>query len=194
MPKKYTDEERRNIRLALMKAGGDCLSRYGVRRTTVDELVHLADIPKGTFYLFYPHKEALFLDMIRSYQDDVDTLYPAMLAELDENHIVTSLTDVFMRITMMFYERGLYRFLDNAELDVVLRKYGDEEKVDIGKRMDTMLHGLFSYFAIEDEEDIRSFRAGYEALLHMLLSYDRLHDKERALRFLIRGLVLQMVE
>lgn len=194
MPKKYTDEERRNIRLALMKAGGDCLSRYGVRRTTVDELVHLADIPKGTFYLFYPHKEALFLDMIRSYQDDVDTLYPAMLAELDENHIVTSLTDVFMRITMMFYERGLYRFLDNAELDVVLRKYGDEEKVDIGKRMDTMLHGLFSYFAIEDEEDIRSFRAGYEALLYMLLSYDRLHDKERALRFLIRGLVLQMVE
>ena len=194
MPKKYTDEERRNIRLALMKAGGDCLSRYGVRRTTVDELVHLADIPKGTFYLFYPHKEALFLDMIRSYQDDVDTLYPAMLAELDENHIVTSLTDVFMRITMMFYERGLYRFLDNAELDVVLRKYGDEEKVDIGKRMDTMLQGLFSYFAIEDEEDIRSFRAGYEALLYMLLSYDRLHDKERALRFLIRGLVLQMVE
>ena len=194
MPKKYTDEERRNIKLALMKAGGDCLSRYGVRRTTVDELVHLADIPKGTFYLFYPHKEALFLDMIRSYQDDVDTLYPAMLAELDENHIVTSLTDVFMRITMMFYERGLYRFLDNAELDVVLRKYGDEEKVDIGKRMDTMLHGLFSYFAIEDEEDIRSFRAGYEAMLYMLLSYDRLHDKERALRFLIRGLVLQMVE
>ena len=194
MPKKYTDEERRNIRLALMKAGGGCLSRYGVRRTTVDELVHLADIPKGTFYLFYPHKEALFLDMIRSYQDDVDTLYPAMLAELDENHIVTSLTDVFMRITMMFYERGLYRFLDNAELDVVLRKYGDEEKVDIGKRMDTMLHGLFSYFAIEYEEDIRSFRAGYEALLYMLLSYDRLHDKEKALRFLIRGLVLQMVE
>lgn len=194
MPKKYTDEERRNIKLALMKAGGDCLSRYGVRRTTVDELVHLADIPKGTFYLFYPHKEALFLDMIRSYQDDVDTLYPAMLAELDENHIVTSLTDVFMRITMMFYERGLYRFLDNAELDVVMRKYGDEEKVDIGKRMDTMLHGLFSYFAIEDEEDIRSFRAGYEALLYMLLSYDRLHDKEKALRFLIRGLVLQMVE
>ena len=194
MPKKYTDEERRNIKLALMKAGGDCLSRYGVRRTTVDELVHLADIPKGTFYLFYPHKEALFLDMIRSYQDDVDTLYPAMLAELDENHIVTSLTDVFMRITMMFYERGLYRFLDNAELDVVLRKYGDEEKVDIGKRMDTMLHGLFSYFAIEDEEDIRSFRAGYEALLYMLLSYDRFHDKEKALRFLIRGLVLQMVE
>lgn len=194
MPKKYTDEERRNIKLALMKAGGDCLSRYGVRRTTVDELVHLADIPKGTFYLFYPHKEALFLDMIRSYQDDVDTLYPAMLAELDENHIVTSLTDVFMRITMMFYERGLYRFLNNAELDVVLRKYGDEEKVDIGKRMDTMLQGLFSYFAIEDEEDIRSFRAGYEALLYMLLSYDRLHDKERALRFLIRGLVLQMVE
>ena len=194
MPKKYTDEERENIRKDLRKAGEDCLRRYGVRRTTVDELVHLADIPKGTFYLFYPHKEALFLDMIQSFQDDVDTLYPALLAELDENHIVTSLTDVFSRILMMFYERGLYRFLDNAELDVVLRKYGDDRKTDLMKRLDTTLHELFSYFSIEDENDINAFRSGYEALLYLLLSYDRLHEKEKALRFLIRGLVLQMVE
>ena len=194
MPKKYTDEERRNIRISLMRAGGECLLRYGVRRTTVDELVHLADIPKGTFYLFYPHKEALFLDMINTYQDDVDKLYPALLEELDENHIVTSLTDVFTRIIMMFYERGLYRFLDNAELDVVLRKYGSGMRSDLGKRMERMIHDLFSYFAIEDEEDIRMFIAGYSALMYLLLSYDRLQDKEKALRFLIRGLVLQMVE
>ncbi len=194
MPKKYTEEERENIRKDLRKAGEDCLRRYGVRRTTVDELVHLADIPKGTFYLFYPHKEALFLDMIQSFQDDVDTLYPTLLAELDENHIVTSLTDVFSRILMMFYERGLYRFLDNAELDVVLRKYGDDRKTDLMKRLDTTLHELFSYFSIEDENDINAFRSGYEALLYLLLSYDRLHEKEKALRFLIRGLVLQMVE
>ena len=194
MPKKYTEEERENIRKDLRKAGEDCLRRYGVRRTTVDELVHLADIPKGTFYLFYPHKEALFLDMIQSFQDDVDTLYPTLLAELDENHIVTSLTDVFSRILMMFYERGLYRFLDNAELDVVLRKYGDDRKTDLMRRLDTTLHELFSYFSIEDENDINAFRSGYEALLYLLLSYDRLHEKEKALRFLIRGLVLQMVE
>ncbi len=194
MPKKYTEEERKNIRLSLMKAGGECLMRYGVRRTTVDELVHLADIPKGTFYLFYPHKEGLFLDMIKTYQDDVDELYPSLLEELDENHIVTSLTDVFTWVLMLFYERGLYRFLDNAELDVVLRKYGSDMKKDIGRRMERMIHDLFSYFAIEDEDDINMFIAGYTALMYLLLSYDRLQDKEKALRFLIRGLVLQMVE
>ena len=95
---------------------------------------------------------------------------------------------------MMFYERGLYRFLDNAELDVVLRKYGDDRKTDLMRRLDTTLHELFSYFSIEDENDINAFRSGYEALLYLLLSYDRLHEKEKALRFLIRGLVLQMVE
>ena len=194
MPKTYTESERENIRRELRTAASLCLKKYGVRHTTVDELVRLVNIPKGTFYLFYDNKESLFLDALSVFVKEEEEKYLAMLEELDENHIVTSLTDVFMRITMMFYERGLYRFLDNAELDVVMRKYGDEEKVDIGKRMDTMLHGLFSYFAIEDEEDIRSFRAGYEALLYMLLSYDRLHDKEKALRFLIRGLVLQMVE
>ena len=60
--------------------------------------------------------------------------------------------------------------------------------------MRTVVDSLFSYFYIDDRDDINSFSAGYEALLYLLLSADRLPDKEKALRLLVRGLVLQMVE
>ena len=194
MPKKYTETEKESIRQALRREGGECLRLYGVKRTTVDEIVQRVGIPKGTFYLFYEHKEALFLDMLTSFMDGLEELYLTRLQELDENHIVTSLTDIFLTILWEFYTRGLHRFLDGVELELVYRKYGEDGRKDLRDRFHPILRSLFSYFSIEDEDDIESFSEGYEALFYLLLDIDKLADKEKTLRFLIRGLVLQMVE
>ena len=194
MPKIYTDEEKTNIRKALRREAGKCLAAYGVRRTTVDELVRRAAIPKGTFYLFYDSKEALFLDLLTSFADEVESEYLSMLQEIDENHIVTSLTDIFYTLLMKFYDEGLYRFLDGAELELVMRRFPDGTLADLSGRFSAVIRNLFSYFYIDDKEDIQAFEEGYEALLYLLLSADRLSGKEKALRLLVRGLVLQMVE
>ncbi len=194
MPKKYTKIEKEEIRKALIKEGGECLRLYGVRRTTVDELVRRVGIPKGTFYLFYEHKEALFLDMLKRFNEELEPLYLGRLQELDENHIVTSLTDIFFTIIWKFYTEGLFRFLDGNELDLVLRKYGDVERTNLIESPKRSIRPLFSYFSIEDEEDIRAFTASYEALIYLFLHHSRIENFESTLRFLIRGLVLQLVE
>ena len=62
MPKSYSEQEREYIRKRLKEEAADCLARYGVRRTTVDELVKRVNIPKGTFYLFYKSKELLLFE------------------------------------------------------------------------------------------------------------------------------------
>ena len=194
MPKIYSDDERRRIREALRREAGKCLALYGVKRTTVDELCRRAAIPKGTFYLFYESKEALFFDLLESYASEVENEYLAMLQEIDENHIVTSLTDIFYALLMKFCDQGLYRFLDGTEMELVLRRMPDRSLPDIRERLSNVVVNLFSYFYIDDKEDIEAFSAGYEALLYLLLSADRIREKEKALRLLIRGLVLQMVE
>ncbi len=194
MPKIYSPEEKENIRKALRREAGKCLALYGVRKTTVDELVKRVDIPKGTFYLFYDSKEALFFDLLSSFADEVETEYLSMLQEIDENHIVTSLTDIFYTLLIKFYKAGIYRFLDGAELELVIRRLPSVSLPDLSKRFDDMIRNLFTYFYIDDNEDIKAFEAGYEALLYLLLSADRLEEKEKALRLLVRGLVLQMVE
>ena len=194
MPKKYSEIEKENIRKALFREGGECLRIYGVRRTTVDELVRRAGIPKGTFYLFYEHKEALFLDMLETFSAEMEALYLAKLQELDENHIVTSLTDILFSIVWSFYSQGLHRFLDGAELELVLRRFDEDKAKALTARLHDTIRTLFSYFSIEDEDDIGSFYLGYEAIMYILLHIDRIEEKERTLRFLIRGLVLQMVE
>ena len=194
MPKIYTVQEKENIRKALRREAGKCLALYGVRKTTVDELVRRVDIPKGTFYLFYDSKEALFFDILTSFADEVENEYLAMLQEIDENHIVTSLTDIFYTLLMKFYNDGIYRFLDKSEVELVVRRLPSDALPDLSRKFDEVVNSLFSYFYIDDKEDIKAFEAGYEALLYLLLSAEKLHEKEKALRLLVRGLVLQMVE
>ena len=55
----FTDEEKKIIRKKLERAAKECLQRYGVRKTTVDQMVAMADISKGSFYSFYSSKNIM---------------------------------------------------------------------------------------------------------------------------------------
>ena len=59
MPKQYSEKEKEIIKAELLHYAAECMGTYGIKKTTVDELVRLAKIPKGTFYLFYESKEML---------------------------------------------------------------------------------------------------------------------------------------
>ena len=194
MPKIYSEIEKKNIRIALRREASKCLGLYGVKKTSVDELVSMVGIPKGTFYLFYENKESLFLDVIENFSNEAEELYLEMLQELDENHIVTSLTNVFMAIIMKFYKDGVYRLLKEGEMDLVLRKTDKEKGKDYSAiRMD-IFRKLFLYFSIDDKDDIASFSDAFRAIVYILLHSEDIPEMEKALRFIIRGLVLQMVE
>lgn len=117
-----------------------------------------------------------------------------MLQNLDENLIVTSLTDVFTAILMKFYNDGVYRALDEGELELILRPIDKEEVKALKAYQKDILVNLFAIFSINDKDDIASFSKGYRALFYLLLHNDRITDIEKALRVLVRGLVLQMVE
>ncbi len=194
MPKIYTKEEKDSIRAELRKASAVCLGKYGVRHTTVDELVRMVNIPKGTFYLFYENKEHLFLDALEDFSRREEEKYLEMLESLDENHIVTSLTKVFCEMALSFYRSGLYQLLDNNQMALVMRGLESEEKERILKSRYDYINKILYYFSIEDDEEISSFSAAFSSIFYLMLHDSEINDMEKALRTLIRGLVLQLVE
>lgn len=191
MPKIFSEKERLQIIKTLQKSAMSQLSKVGVRKTTVDEICRLSHIAKGTFYLFYGSKEELFLDCLKTFADSLEEMYLEMLQNLDENHIVTSLTKVFLSVAERFYKEGMFRFLDEENLTLIKRKVPEIRLKDLEDTISNMLHTLFSYFSIDSEEDIRAFEEGFKAVLHLFLVYE---ENFETLNFLIRGLVLQMVE
>ena len=194
MSKTYTETERDIIRRDLREAASLCLRKYGVRHTTVDELVHMVNIPKGTFYLFYPNKESLFLDALVTFTKEEEGKYLELLEELDENHIVTSLTTVFFEMAISFYNSGLYRFLDDNQLAIVMRNLDETDKVRFETSRTSFITKILDYFSIDDEDDISAFSSAFNSVFYLMLHDDEIKDFEKALRTLIRGLVLQLVE
>lgn len=65
MPRKFSDDERERVRGRIYAAGRELFARYGVRRTSIDDIARAAGIGKGTVYLFFPSKEDLLFELIR---------------------------------------------------------------------------------------------------------------------------------
>ena len=83
MPKSYSEQEREYIRERLKEEAAQCLAKYGVRRTTVDEIVRRVKIPKGTFYLFYKSKELLLFEVIQEQQENINRQLYQAVSEMD---------------------------------------------------------------------------------------------------------------
>jgi AcrR family transcriptional regulator len=64
MPRAFTETEKETIRARLMEAGLQCFTRYGLKKTTIEDLVKPAKISKAAFYHFFPSKEALFAELL----------------------------------------------------------------------------------------------------------------------------------
>jgi len=77
MPRAFTEVEREAIRQKLMDAGRACFLRYGLKKTTIDDLVKPAGVAKASFYLFFASKEALYIDLLMQE-------FPAMIERLVE--------------------------------------------------------------------------------------------------------------
>jgi AcrR family transcriptional regulator len=90
-----------------MEEGKKCLSLYGIRKTTVDELVKRVKIPKGTFYLFYESKDLLFYDIFCALHDEMQEKLLAELAVLEGDMDAGTLTNLFF---------SLYKSLDDSYL------------------------------------------------------------------------------
>jgi AcrR family transcriptional regulator len=64
MPRAFTGIEKEEIRARLMETGLACFTRYGLKKTTIEDLVKPIKISKAAFYHFFPSKEALFAELL----------------------------------------------------------------------------------------------------------------------------------
>ena len=81
MARSFTEQDRSRIRERLMTEGKELFTRYGLQKTNVAELTEAAGIAKGSFYSFFPSKEALYFEIFRQEEQQlrervVETLNP----------------------------------------------------------------------------------------------------------------------
>ena len=191
----FTNEEKQVIRKKLHKAAKECLQRYGVRRTTVDQMVEMVDISKGSFYNFYSSKEMLFFRVLEEYQIDVMNRLEEQLEQ--ENQINAN---QFVQLLYDFYQDFRYSFVftifKNHEMELLIRKLPKEVITTHHLLDDRMAEKIVSRINIRETVSVEIVSALFRTIAMSILHIEEIGEKQfdTILKLLIKGIVGQIIE
>lgn len=197
MPKTFSKEERSSIDRRLREEAALCLANYGVKGTTVDELVRRVKIPKGTFYLFYPSKEILLFQVLLDLHELAEKELIRSISAIANKRDVEAVTDAILALYKLTYESGLLRLMNSTEVSLIYRKLTPElleKHLDQDDNQIKIIFNLLnlSYTAL----DISYYSSAFRILFLSMLNKQELGEEYAffALRLCIRGLIMQMFE
>jgi len=194
MPKAFTDKEREYIKKRLMEEAQHCLKLYGIKKTTVDELVKRANIPKGTFYLFFKSKEMLFYDVLSSFHDQMQKDMLSEIQNLSGNVSADRLTELLLALYKKLEGSFWYKIITNGDLELLLRKLPPEVAHAHAQKDDFSIEQLFSIIPGISGDNIKALSAAMRAIFLSMLHKHEIGEEvfEDALRLMLRGVVIQM--
>lgn len=195
MPKTFSDHEREYIKQRLKEEATKCLAQYGVRRTTVDEIVKRVNIPKGTFYLFYKSKELLLFEVIQEQQEKVNReLFEAISSIPEKELSAENLTKIVFRFFKMTEELLILKLVDVNEMELLTRKL-PREIVEKHFQDDTnTIERIIALLPTKKEVDVKVVSAAFHSIYYITLHKAEIGEQyDEALRTLIYGVVMQYI-
>ena len=121
MPKAFSEQEKEAIRTQMREKGRKLFERQGIKKTSVDELAQAVGISKGAFYLFYPSKEELFMEILEGLEADFRT--QIFDFSLHPQHNARELLAKLFKDTMLTWDKyPLLKNFSEAEYDYLARK------------------------------------------------------------------------
>ena len=191
----FTSEEKEVIRKKLHKVAKECLQRYGVKKTTVDQMAAMADISKGSFYNFYSSKEMLFFAVLEEYQIDVMNRLTEQLGtetKIDTNRLVELLYDFYQDFRYSF----MYTIFKNHEMELLIRKLPKEAITNHHLIDDRMVKKIVSRIDIRENVSVEIVSALFRTIAMTILHIEEIGEEQfdTTLKLVIQGIVEQITK
>ncbi len=196
MPVALTEIERINIKKKLQIAAEKSLLKYGFKKTTVDSLVKTVNIPKGTFYLFYPSKAMLLYEVFQNKHDELQQQFISKFVEIKDDLTPSKVTDLIFEVYKKMDSTFLMSFMSNGDLELTLSQLPPEVFHQHIEGDDISMDKILTYIPNVN----KALTELYSTALRLVMS-SVLHKKEigikyfdEALKFSIKGIVYQIFE
>lgn len=127
MPR-FTDAKRERVRETLHETGRELFGRYGLRKTTIEELTEPAEIATGTFYQFYDSKEELYIEILKAYSREFG---PRLLRNSFEEHDdPEDAIEAFLKLLTNEFESNplIYQVIVEEEFDRIKAQYAEQKR------------------------------------------------------------------
>lgn len=195
MPKAYSQQEREQIKEELRQEALDCLGRYGVRKTTVDELVRRVHIPKGTFYLFYESKEILLFEAINQVHDAIQTSLAGMISGM-AGCSPEELTDVIYSFYKMADQTNLIRIMTAGDMELLVRKLPEKVIEDHFKQDAFSLEQIAKLIPGAEGKELCCYESAFRAIFCTMMHKKEIGEDnfDETIKLLLQGLIRQLAE
>lgn len=185
MPRAFHADERERIEARLLETGRRLFERQGLRKTNVAELATAAGIGKGSFYLFYPSKEALFMAISDRFETQVKSAFTAELDALRKTGAdARTLLRRYFALHFEAFERHPFLALlgDRAELEPLLLRIGPERFAVERERDATFFAELIANWQreglVDPDLDPRAVSALSRAVLALIQGRELIGDDD----------------
>jgi len=127
MPR-FSEKEKERIRVKLLEVARQLFASLGLKKTSVEDMTKAVGIAQGTFYLFYPSKEELYLAILLQEEQ-------AIRSQISDNFNASGLASKaafksFLRESILILEQNPFtRQLFSDELmETLFRKLPEEKQ------------------------------------------------------------------
>ncbi|PKL67242.1 MAG: hypothetical protein CVV28_07540 [Methanobacteriales archaeon HGW-Methanobacteriales-1] len=203
MPRPWSEKEKEVIKKSLLKEGRNLFEKYGLQKTTLDEIVSASNISKGSFYLFYKSKEELYFDVLEEVEHEFkEKMFENMFRpgrnrrecfKAFLNKMVELLTTMplYKEITSSNYELLLRKLPEKTLNEHLQRDQEDISKyfnywMEQGwmKRVDMeslngLLLSMIHFIIHRDDFQGENFEASMELWIEVLSSYLIIEENEK---------------
>jgi len=196
MPKTYSDKEREHIIKRLKEEAANCLALYGVKKTTVDEIVKRVNIPKGTFYLFYPSKELLLFDVINDLHNEIQTKFLNKVKTFHGKFSCDELTNLLFDIFKKVDSTCLLNIMTNGDLELLMRKLPNEIVNEHLHHDNGIMEELIASISQTKGKNIEFYSGAMRGIFLTMLHKREIGEEifDDSLKLLLKGLVIQLME
>lgn len=191
----FSEDEKRLIHVKLIEVAQECLKQYGVRKTTVDQIVQMTGISKGSFYNFYDKKEILFFVALEEYQKSLIKHLTEKLSK--ENYIgIDEFSEVIYELYQSVRQSFVMNIIQNQEFEYLMRKLPKELIINHHSLDDLLTKEIFSYVKVKDHVDLDMVSASLRAIFMSMVHIEEIGEKyfDDVLKCLIQGIAEQVIK
>lgn len=122
---KFTDMELEVVKNLLFENGKALFIKYGLKKTSIDDIVQACEISKGTFYKFFHSKEELYFEIFKKEEEVYLHIYESAFASTrnDRERMTTLIKELWSYFST---NRFLHSFYEREEQDLLIRKISKE--------------------------------------------------------------------
>ena len=117
-------QEKVDVRTRLLNAGLELIMQRGYHATSINDIVEMAAIPKGSFYYYFKSKEAFGIDLVQYYADTKRHI----MDELAERSDLTPLAKLFALVATWVNKLEESHYSQGCLISTIGAKLGEEDR------------------------------------------------------------------